>query len=190
LARPSCQTLDMLHFDESLLLRCIEAPPMQEQSAFAQACAWRAFSTSPSEVSGATHALCRLAQELAYDFVATGRVDIHGTAAVLAELLDVPELDDDGLAACSYVARHLLSGEPQEVVWAARRAYEAIDQLAQTGASFTHYSADVEAALLRFPGVQAELAAQTNDLLQLQSAANQGVPVILRAKEDLGRRHV
>ena len=179
----------MHHFDEPLLLEILRTLPVQAQSAFAQACAWRTLSEGSVALPAAVHALCMRAQELAHSLVTTEYRDTKAAAGILAEFENSFELDDDRVATCAYVTRHLLSGEPQEAAWAARRAYEATDQLAQQSVAFTQYSPAVEARLLGHPGVQAELECQAIDLEQLQNEATQGEVVISRAREHTPRRH-
>lgn len=73
-------------------------------------------------------------------------------------------LADDALCSLAYALRALLTSEPQEAVWAARCAYDSVDQIAirlldvQTGLP------DTEIAIRSHPIVQRELARQRRDL--------------------------
>ncbi len=93
------------------------------------------------------------------------------------------ELDDDRVATCAFVVRHLHSGgNPHEAVWAAQRAYESQDQLAQESMVFQSYTVDVEAKLLTFPAVQAELQSQRNDIEDLTARPSNLMAIVSRAK--------
>jgi len=180
----------MRNFNETSLLKQAKALQAQAQSAFGQACAWRTLSLASAALPGTVQTLCEQGQRLALDFVAKGKKDTDAIQQVLSDLRALPELDDDRVAACAYVVGHLLSGQPEEVVWAARRAYEATDQLAQQSISFTQYTPAIEMQLLGHTQVQAELERQAIDLEQLKREPGQSLAVILRAKENAGRGHV
>jgi uncharacterized protein YjaG (DUF416 family) len=101
--------------------------------------------------------------------------DWNGT---LAEVMDLmPEEDeewgiahslaDDALSSLAYTIRCMLSGEPQEAAWAARRAYEAADQAAIKIMNVDFKKPGTEVGLLASPIVQRELSRQHRDLTLL-----------------------
>ncbi len=85
----------------------------------------------------------------------------------------VPEqaYGDDAAAALAYAFRCRASGDPQEAVWAARRAYEALDHfvIRMEGVDTNVNGAD--ARVLSNPLVQAELHRQERVLDDLACAA-------------------
>jgi hypothetical protein len=157
----------MHHFDEPSLLKTLNALPVSAQSAFAQACAIRTQHLAASPLGAEAASVCQRALDHAHAYVVAGELDSASIEQALAVMNASPELDDDRVAACAYVVRHLLSGECQEAAWAARRAYEACDQLAQSEIEFDVYSKAIELQLLGHEAVQAELRRQDLDLSEL-----------------------
>ena len=78
-------------------------------------------------------------------------------------------LADDALSSLAYSIRCLLTLEPQEAAWAARRAYEAADQAAIRVLGVQPGLPETEAAIRSHDFVQRELARQRNDLFQLHA---------------------
>jgi uncharacterized protein YjaG (DUF416 family) len=78
-------------------------------------------------------------------------------------------LADDALSSLAYAIRCLLTPEPQEAAWAARRAYEAADQAAIRMLGVQPGLPDTETAIVSHAIVQRELARQRNDLSLLRS---------------------
>lgn len=78
-------------------------------------------------------------------------------------------LADDALSSLAYAIRCLLTPEPQEAAWAARRAYEAADQAAIRVLAVQPGLPNTEAAIKSHGFVQRELARQRSDLSLLRS---------------------
>lgn len=78
-------------------------------------------------------------------------------------------LAEDALSSLAYSIRCLLVHESQEAVWAARCAYEAVDQAAIRALGVQPGQRDVELAIQAHYFVQRELERQSNDLVLLQS---------------------
>ena len=182
----------MQRFDEVRLLESLEALPVSAQSAFAQACALRTLAINPIEYrplgvpvefSDGARALCERAMGVAVTLPVTPGNHQSVARALLADFENSPDLDDDRVATWAYVIRHLLSGNPQEATWAARRAYEARDVVAQRRIPVEEYSERSGAHLLADPGVQEELTNQANDLAQLSRDPTRAEAIISRARE-------
>ena len=77
-------------------------------------------------------------------------------------------LADDALSSLAYAIRCLVTTEPQEAAWAARRAYEAADQAAIRILGVQPGLPNTEAAIKSHGFVQRELARQRNDLSLLR----------------------
>ena len=75
---------------------------------------------------------------------------------------------DHAVATVAYAIRCLISGDPQDAGWAARRAYEAADQAAIRAAGVEFgVTPDAERIVLSHPIVQRELGRQKEDLAAL-----------------------
>lgn len=93
-------------------------------------------------------------------------------------------LAEDAAAAVAYALRCRLNGQAQEAVWAARRAYEALDHFVIAREGIDTSKAGAEAQVLSHPLVQAELLRQQRDLGELLAADQQDlVRVALRAHQ-------
>jgi hypothetical protein len=173
-------------FDEIAVLQALTRLPVEAQSALVQACAWRTlYLAEAGELPPAVAALCARALNLIPDALARGEAGAEDCGHLLEEFEDLPELDDDRVAACAFALRHMKSrGDPKEAVWAVRRAYEARDQLAQNSMDFTIYTPEIGAALLNHPAVQLELENQAMDLDALSKDPSVWRAVIDRAKVD------
>jgi hypothetical protein len=81
---------------------------------------------------------------------------------------------EDAIASLAYSIRCLITGDPQEAAWAARRAYESADQAAinQLRAEFGRDGAESDIAAHGI--VQRELRRQVRDLRSLEI----GAPVV------------
>lgn len=75
---------------------------------------------------------------------------------------------DDATAAILYCLRYILSGDQQEAIWAAKRAYEVADNFVMTHADYDIDSPDDEIKILHHPVVQNELSRQLRDLCELR----------------------
>ena len=73
---------------------------------------------------------------------------------------------DDAIVSWIYAARCLLSKDVQDAVWAARRAYESVDQVAISFLKINPTKNEV--AVLRHEIVQRELSRQNIDLMDLK----------------------
>jgi hypothetical protein len=73
-------------------------------------------------------------------------------------------LAEDAIASLSYAIRCLATADPQEAAWAARRAYEAADQLAIFDLAGDDKGLPAEEALIFHPIVQTELERQDRDI--------------------------
>jgi len=78
---------------------------------------------------------------------------------------------NDAVASVAYAIRARLTGECQEAMWAARRAYEALDHYVIARFNPTIVEPDAENQVTAHPLVQTELRRQRADLSQLQEAA-------------------
>lgn len=78
---------------------------------------------------------------------------------------------DDALASLSYAIACQIESSPQQAAWAARRAYEAADQVAIEFLGVRPGNASVEAEILACPIVQRELERQKSDLDALRIGA-------------------
>lgn len=67
-----------------------------------------------------------------------------------------------------YALRARLTGEAQDAAWAARVAYEALDNVVINGQDIDVNSAEARARVVAHPLIQAELARQERDLTELQ----------------------
>lgn len=82
-----------------------------------------------------------------------------------------PAYAEDAVAAVVFAIRTRLTGDSQEALWAARRAYEALGHYVFIRLNDDLTSREVIARIDAHPLVQAELARQQADLAQLHDAA-------------------
>lgn len=75
---------------------------------------------------------------------------------------------DDATAAILYCLRLILTGDQQEAIWAAKRAYEVADNFVMSHSDYDIDSPDDELKILHHPVVQKEITRQLFDLYQLQ----------------------
>ena len=147
----------MLKYDEKQLAAGLERLEPRRRVAFAAACCERllpSYDGDPAPLRAALDALW----------------DERPAPAVAEE-------DEDPAAAVFYARETALTGAVQTAVWAARRAYEAVDSLVEL-------DFDDEARILADPRVQHELACQAADL-ELLTQADDAVAV-LRARTTKG----
>jgi hypothetical protein len=168
-------------YDEASLIVSLAALPAASRLAFGAACAQRLL----SGYGGRNKARLRLALDVVW--VAA----LHPTAVPpdsrhIAEEIEwlVPQdtdpgydpLEDDTTAAVAYAVRALASGDPQEIAWAARRAYGFADYLAESSEA------------VGIAAVEVELGRQARDLEQLHASASVISAVRARAvQERVGR---
>jgi hypothetical protein len=111
-----------------------------------------------------------------------------GDAKSLALCVDISakleelDIDDERHSGCAYVLRHLISGDIENVLWAAEVAYNWQDQIAIDGLQFETFTPEIENALLASRGVQEELRSQNEDLQDLASRPNDWQAVVRRAR--------
>jgi uncharacterized protein YjaG (DUF416 family) len=100
---------------------------------------------------------------------------------------------EDAGAATAYALRCRQNGKGQEAAWAARRAYEAVDQLVIQHDGLNMNAPGAEARVLDHPLVQDELQCQKRDLLELLGAKRKTpeqvlAPIRSRAAAEAQRR--
>jgi hypothetical protein len=169
-------------FDEAALLVALQAGTLATQSAFAQACAHRIHRLDLPSLPDEVRLLCDRSLEAARQFIEGEAFDATALVSLREAVESSEDVDDDRVAACAFVLRHLVSREVQEAVCSARRAYDACDALAQRAFDFDVFTREVEDSLLAHPIVQAELRKQHLDLQQLRSDPGSSTLVLARAK--------
>ena len=175
--------MSILRHDESDLWKQLERMPNRLRVAFAAACAQRqvpnyvrftkaAGQGSPDVLIGALGCL--------WDDLLGRKVTENELRRQLDACMSVlPDEEDfyDGLAyyaedavsAAAYAIRARLSSDVQQVIWAARRAYEALDEFVSTEKPDSEAVDQTEEERnLSHSLVQAELRRQRVDLAQLQ----------------------
>lgn len=173
----------MHSFDENALVGELGALSSQAQIAFAAAAATRQLSNyerlARESDSGSEQRPREIAAQLWTD-LQTAEIDRAVWSARLDEVMSLlPEesddwvighaLADDALSSLAYAIRCLLTPEPQEAAWAARRAYEAADQAAIRALGVQPGLSNTEAVIKSHGFVQRELARQRNDLSLLRA---------------------
>lgn len=168
--------------------------------AFAATCAERLLPLytcyAKQKVSGADNYLAAL--DYVWGCLGVMRFDPQDAQRLLAECeKTLPDEDgawkagcpyaDDAAASILYCLRLMLSGDQQEAVWAATRAYEVADNFVVAHAGHGIDSPEDELEILRHPVIQNELARQLRDLHELQLVgvdlpSLQGVCVQLRQR--------
>lgn len=171
----------LFRFDEDGLRSALSGLPAAAQSAFAQACAWRLLQSGRNTLSVPDRKLCVSALQIARSFVDVGEVNRGTQEPLLREVMGNPSVDDDGMAATAFVLGHMTAFDVQQVLWAARRAYDDADAFAQTAFDFDVSTKEIEAALLAHDAVQFELRRQSEDLDQLVRDADSASDVVDRA---------
>jgi len=168
----------MYNFDERALVRQLEGLPSRDRIAFAAAAATRQLGNVERFCSASSPR--RIATQL-WAALRAEPVELSAWSRHLDEAMSLlDELDEgdwvaralavDGLASLAYAIRCFLTKDAQEAAWAARRAYEAADQIAilalralDKDFDLNKSEADVSAHLL----VQRELERQRNDSAHL-----------------------
>jgi hypothetical protein len=168
-----------LIYSEQKLLEALHKLPARAVAAFAAACAERLFSAYekaanqlPAGDTNRSRALLTNVWSWSLGAnIALSNADIEYVIALIVAEDEGATLShaiaDDTLAAIAYAARYALTSDPQEAVWAARRAYEATDRFVAGGTSASAYTPEMEAAILASDIVQQELARQQRDLSDL-----------------------
>lgn len=168
----------MYSFDERILTNELAKLSKWEQIGFALAVAARQLSNY--EYYARKTCLDRvdrprqIANQLMTSIQA-GSVDHPTWTSILDDLMNLlPEesefwviwhaLADDALSSLAYAVRCLLTTDPQEAAWTARRAYEAADQAAIRMLGIQPGLQDTEKEIKSHPSVQRELARQQRDV--------------------------
>ena len=172
----------MYSFDEGSLIGELAALSDRARTAFAAAAATRQLRNYERLAHAAQAASDQRPREIATQLwtdLRTSAFDRGAWSSTLDEVMTLlPEegddwgighaLADDALSCLAYAIRCLLSPEPQEAAWAARRAYEAADQAAIRVLGVQPGLPNTEAAIKSHVLVQRELARQRDDLSLLR----------------------
>jgi hypothetical protein len=173
----------MYSFDENVLVSELGTLPRRGRIAFAAATATRQLGSYERLARGLGAGSAQRPREIAVQLwtdLHTAAVDRAAWSARLDEVMGLlPEegddwvighaLADDALTSLAYAIRCLLTPEPQEAAWAARRAYEAADQAAIRVLGVQPGLPTTEVAIKSHGFVQRELARQRNDLSLLRA---------------------
>jgi Protein of unknown function (DUF416) len=186
----------MFKFQEELLVQCLAKFSAKQKSAFATACATRLFSSYAAyafkfgRAEDVTSLRGILDELWSQSLSSTDVGDRHRLEEIVQELsCQLPSQEetwtvlhafaDDAIASTMYAARTLLTASANEAAWAARRAYEAVDQ-AVLKLSGTPNTPDEELLVISHPLIQRELGRQNEDL---RSLSDLGANAILQIKE-------
>lgn len=168
-------------YDEVKLVQTLQTLPPVLRTAFAASVATRllpAFSTLPTgQPVSADSTLSRILAELWNDLSRPSRSESE-LRSLLDECMSLmpTEPDDwaatrpyaeDAVSVVAYALRSRVTGSSQEAAWAARRAYETLDQYAINESGVSLQEPDKEERLVAHPKVQSELANQQQDLSEL-----------------------
>jgi uncharacterized protein YjaG (DUF416 family) len=166
-------------FNERELAESIEGLPEPARAAFAAACAERLLPAyhkfSARSNRGDPRILEQILTRLWTDLSGEPMSEAETEAQIDACMGLIPQEDDgpwvaeqaaaeDAVAAIAYALRCRRSGLAKEAAWAARRAYEALDDYVINHENVDTNIAGAEAQVLAHPLVQAELARQQQDL--------------------------
>lgn len=168
----------MYSFDENTLVNELAKLSRHERIAFATAAATRQLGNYEWHARRFNAGKELRPREIAiqlWEALPTDSIDRTTWASTLDEVMGLlPEesddwiichaLAEDALSSLAYAVRALLMPEPQEVAWAARRAYEAVDQAAIRTLGVQPGLPDTEIAIKSHPLVQREIARQRRDL--------------------------
>ena len=173
----------MYKFDENVLLGELGKLSSRARIAFAAASATRQignYERLARELGAKTAQHPREIAVQLWNDLRVAAVDRAAWSARLDEVMSLlPEesdewmvghaLADDALSSLAYAIRCLLTPEPQEAAWAARRAYEAADQAAIRVLGAQPGLSNTEAAIQSHGFVQRELERQQSDLSLLRA---------------------
>ena len=163
--------IDRFTYDETELASALSALSVPARTAFAGSCACRiaiAAASRGADMSLALHAIGQLRDFAEGAPIRNGdQIEAQLIASIQSED-EAPEFDasivEDALAAAAYGFRCAANGDAMNAVWAARRAYEAVDRYAGLRQNVTAFTEEVEAAILSHPLVQSELRRQRRDV--------------------------
>lgn len=173
----------MYSFDENALAGELRTLSSRARIAFAAAAATRQlgnYERLARESDGDSEQRPREIAALLWSDLQVAAVDRAAWSARLDEMMSLlPQesddwvighaLADDALSSLAYAIRCLLTSEPQEAAWAARRAYEAADQAAIRVLGVQPGLPNTEAVIKSHGFVQRELARQRHDLSLLRA---------------------
>jgi uncharacterized protein YjaG (DUF416 family) len=175
----------ILHFDERMLVKDLERLPPPFRVVFAAASAERLLPayTNFSRRTGRGDAktLTAVLERLWLDMQGNRMDSRQMEENVDVSLRLIPEEDsgpwtpeqawaEDAAAAVAYAMRCRQSGRSQEAAWAARCAYEALDDFVIDREGIDTSEAGAEERVLSHPLVQAELLRQRRDIDELLAA--------------------
>lgn len=175
----------MFKFDEEALLQSLLASTLQQQAAFALAAATRQLTSFERVARLQGWPFSNEPRSITVDLwnVATTKLHVDATKwrSTLEDIFSwIPTEDDeswniqfafvqDCLYSLCYCVRLILSGDPQEAVWAAKSAYEAADQAAIRVLHVDISRPEVEHEILAHGIVQRELKRQNDAVLRIQA---------------------
>jgi len=179
-------------YDEAVLVAELATMPAGHQLAFAAAVATRQLESYEWYARRFCPGAIARPREIAMMLWSEPSNERHDWAECLAEVLGLmPEesnewtvfhsLAEDALASLAYAVRALLTADPQEAAWAARRGYEAVDQAAIRLMGIHPGTQEAEQAILEHPLVQQELGRQRRDLLLI--ATDPGVDALAALRD-------
>lgn len=191
--------MSMKTFDESMLVAKLESLPVPLRVAFAAACAERQMPAyrrfegrNGREEPNALE--CALADVWDDPSPATDGEAFEQRIEELMALIpqeegfqqpwtqDVTNAQNAGMSAV-YALRAKLAGEAQEAAWAARVAYEALDNFVINSEDIDTNQPGEEQRVLAHPLVQAELARQHRDLDELGAGRQDPAALTARLRE-------
>jgi len=149
----------MVRFDEPQIIDRLNRLSRRSKAAFAVGCAGR-LDPLLDDVSAQDRAVVRECRAL-LERVIVKTEEAAQLHSAITRLEALESLDVDAVASVAYAMRAWLSDSPQDAAWAARRAYEAQDQMTQVEMCGSGFD---EQRLLAHPAVQRELQAQSADL--------------------------
>jgi uncharacterized protein YjaG (DUF416 family) len=171
-----------LQYDEAELLDELQQLSRASRVAFATACAQRLMPSyerfSAITGRGDTVRLSSIIDTLWRDLqgMQAGDHELRRALQLAAELLPDDEhgwvreqsAADDYVAALTYALRCRISGEAQDAVWAARRAYNALDDFVVNSLHLDLNEKGLRDRIMSHPAVQAELERQRRDIADLR----------------------
>jgi len=187
--------MGILWFDEALLKRELSRVPVPLRVVFAAAVAERLLpiyaifsrKTGRGHPRSLTEILDRLWQDI--DGLKMSPEELQQNIDLSMELIPkedekpwIPEQNwaEDAAAAVVYALRTCQNGNSQEAAWAARGAWEALDDFVTMQEDIDPSSPDDEEWILSNPLIQAEFMRQQRDLGELVAADRKDVSAIAR----------
>jgi uncharacterized protein YjaG (DUF416 family) len=173
-----------LRFAQSELRQELESLEKRYRAAFAAACAQRLLSSyvryctnnRADELDLLTGILDRLWRAIEGGSDST---QLQKDVDLCLSLMPIDQADTDpnrlcaenAIASIAYAIRTQLSGDSQEAVWAAARAYETVDGYVISRLNRTIVDRDIEPQILAHPLIQSELQKQRRDLVEMRDLA-------------------